>query len=229
MGFNQFPLGVTDLVLPLHVLRNSRFLLWAFSDRAWDSCISALLEAQPRSSGVDSHGVTQDWCLVPKVSSEMHLAHSSEHSLGWPSLPVGEANLTIPLGWLSHCLCPPPQSCKCCSLRPLPIQTSCEEAVFRIRSGGSRLREAPSLHQTFTSFLTLNFDGSAIARWQSSVLPSGPCNKNRLGRGWVARIAENYFQLFAWLQEATGHAVLEQSQGVFGSITWRPDIHGREL
>lgn len=41
MDFNQFPLGVTDLVLPLHVLRNSRFLLWAFSDRAWDSYISS--------------------------------------------------------------------------------------------------------------------------------------------------------------------------------------------
>lgn len=45
-----------------------------------------------------------------------------------------------------------------------------------------RLRQASILYQTVSSFPAPNYDGSTIVCWQSSSLPSGPCNKNKLGR-----------------------------------------------
>lgn len=230
MDFNQFPLGVTDLVLPLHVLRNSRFLLWAFSDRAWDSYISSpggtvqklrgwLSRSHPRLMSCPKGKFWDAFGTLLWTLPGMNLRCPWEKPTR-PSLWAGFPTVSVP---------PPPRPASAAPCDPFPYRLPARRLSSGSALGGSRLQEAPTLHQTLTSLLTLNFDGSAIARWRSSVLPSGPCNKNRLGRGWVARIAENYFQLFAWLEEATGHAVLVQSQSVFGSITWRPDIRGREL
>lgn len=45
-----------------------------------------------------------------------------------------------------------------------------------------RLRKTSILYQTVSSFSGPNYDGSTIVCWQSSNLPSGSCNKNKLGR-----------------------------------------------
>lgn len=138
MDFNQFPLGVTDLVLPLHVLRNSRFLLWAFSDRAWDSYISSpggtvqklrgwLSRSHPRLMSCPKGKFWDAFGTLLWTLPGMNLRCPWEKPTR-PSLWAGFPTVSVPP--------PPPPSCKCCSLRPLPIQTSCKEAVFRIRSGG---------------------------------------------------------------------------------------------
>lgn len=115
---------------------------------------------------------------VPEMSCETHLV-SSEHPLG---VLVRGANLVMPLAWTSRSRFHSPSHTAAFSghfqLR-LPARRLC----FRICSRGSRLREVPTQHETFPCLPALNLDGFAIACWQSSVLPSGPCNKNRLGRG----------------------------------------------
>lgn len=173
MSFNQFP-------------RRQRMSSWiGVTQRPLDSCLGALLTghgtqlSSPGCPAQKDRESTVRGPPVPRLSCETRVVSSSERPL---RMLRGGATLIMPLAQLSRCLCH--------SLVPheaTPTWMLC----FRICFGGSRLRQAPTQYQTCSSLPALHVDGSAIACWQSAALPSGPCNKNRLEGGWVARVTVN--------------------------------------
>lgn len=169
--------------LYLSVTRTSVFLTRGFSDRTWDSYFCSpgraiqkrrelTLMGPPKTDGAKEP-------LVHKMSSETYSVSYSERSLEWTPSAHGRSQLDNALGQaFPLSVSPLPHPTPLLPETTPPMQTSAQRLFFRTCSG-SRLRQAPALHQTFSSFPALNLDGSAMACLQSSLLPSGPCNKNR--------------------------------------------------